>query len=192
MWFLVAAAALLASSEAYVAPPCGTGNAAQSGLASPAARLQQTMPELEESAEMQSTDILGMLSVSFGVGAVLGWLKSHKQQATSVAAAAAMAVAPAASNAYVDYEGLQYLGGSDKVDINNANVQAYRQFPGMYPTAAGMICTHGPYKSVQEVYDIPGMDDKIKGIIKKYEGNLVSLPANPAYFIDRINNGLYR
>ena len=28
--------------------------------------------------------------------------------------------------------------------------------------------------------------------VPRYEGNLVCLPANPAYFIDRINNGNYR
>jgi len=36
------------------------------------------------------------------------------------------------------------------------------------------------------------VEDKLKNIVKKYEGNLVCLPANPAYFIDRINNGNYR
>eukprot|EP00440_Ansanella_granifera_P007396 gb/GFBE01008009.1/.p1 GENE.gb/GFBE01008009.1/~~gb/GFBE01008009.1/.p1 ORF type:complete len:104 (+),score=45.11 gb/GFBE01008009.1/:1-312(+) len=103
-----------------------------------------------------------------------------------------MAMTPVAANAMVDYEGVEYLGGSDKVDINNANVQAYRQFPGMFPTVAGIIGTHGPYKSVSDIYNIPGVDEKIKAIMKKYEANLVCLPANPAYFIDRINNGLYR
>ena len=88
--------------------------------------------------------------------------------------------------------GTRYLGGTDKVDINNANIQAYRQFPGMFPTIAGLIGTHGPYSQVSDIYNIPGMDDKLKNIAKKYEGNLVCLPASPAYFIDRINNGLYR
>merc|ERR1712217_144870 len=106
--------------------------------------------------------------------------------------AAALAMAPAAAPAMVEYQGIQYLGGSDKVDINNANVQAYRQFPGMYPTAAGAIASNGPYKNVSEVYDIPGLDEKVKAIIKKYEGNLIALPASPAYFIDRINNAAYR
>merc|ERR1712003_443194 len=110
----------------------------------------------------------------------------------SSVAAGALVLAPASANAIVDYDAIKFLGGSDKVDINNANVQAYRQFPGMYPTAAGAIATHGPYKSVTEVYDIPGLSDKLKDIIKKYEKNLVVLPASPAYFLDRINNGMCR
>merc|ERR1711866_20893 len=97
-----------------------------------------------------------------------------------------MALAPRAASAMVEYDNVQYLGGTDKVDINNANVQAYRQFPGMYPTAAGAIATHGPYKSVEEVYNIPNLSPKLIEIIKKYEKNLVCLPASPAYFLDRI------
>eukprot|EP00418_Pyrodinium_bahamense_P076899 CAMPEP_0179066820 /NCGR_PEP_ID=MMETSP0796-20121207/29171_1 /TAXON_ID=73915 /ORGANISM="Pyrodinium bahamense, Strain pbaha01" /LENGTH=64 /DNA_ID=CAMNT_0020763831 /DNA_START=24 /DNA_END=215 /DNA_ORIENTATION=- len=61
----------------------------------------------------------------------------------------------------------------------------------MYPTAAGAIATHGPYKSVSEIYDIPGLDDKVKAIMKKYEGSLVAMPPNYAYVIDRVNNGMY-
>merc|ERR1712150_395495 len=111
-------------------------------------------------------------------------------QAASGVAAGALLLAPASANAIVDYDAIKYLGGADKVDINNANVQAFRQFPGMYPTAAGQIATHGPYKSVSEIFEIPGLDDKVKAVMKKYEGNLVALPANPSYFLDRINNGM--
>merc|ERR1712060_219956 len=117
---------------------------------------------------------------------------SRRQQVASTAGAAAVALSPVAANAIVDYDAIKYLGGSDKVDINNANVQAYRQFPGMYPTAAGAIATHGPYKDVSEIYDIPNLAPALKEIIKKYEKNLVCLPAGPAYFLDRINNGMYR
>lgn len=50
-----------------------------------------------------------------------------------------------------------YLGGGDKVDLNNANVRAYTQFPGLYPTIAGKIVSHGPYKSVGDVYGSAGL-----------------------------------
>merc|ERR1712150_433125 len=99
-------------------------------------------------------------------------------QAASGVAAGALLVVPASATAIVDYDAIKYLGGSDKVDLNNANVQAYRQFPGMYPTAAGQIATHGPYKSVADIYDIPGLDERVKAIMKKYEGNFVALPPN--------------
>merc|ERR1712241_1119771 len=112
--------------------------------------------------------------------------------AVSAAAATSVALMPLAATAIVDYDAIKYLGGSDKVDVNNANVQAYRQFPGMYPTAAGQIATHGPYKTVADIFDIPGLDERVKAIMKKYEGNFVALSPNQAYVQDRINNGMYR
>jgi len=78
------------------------------------------------------------------------------------------------------------------IDLNNANVRAYLRLQGMYPGAAGKIVTHGPYKTVSEVYNIPGLTAGEKEVIKKYESRFtVNAPA-PEYVIDRINNGLYR
>lgn len=56
--------------------------------------------------------------------------------------------------------GVGYLGGSEKVDVNNANVRVYAKFPGMYPTVAGKIVSHGPYKSVGDLYSISGLTGK--------------------------------
>merc|ERR1712207_44349 len=117
--------------------------------------------------------------MGFGVGVLFGWFNARRQQVASAGAAAAVALTPVAATAIVDYDAIKYLGGSDKVDVNNANVQAFRQFPGMYPTAAGQIATHGPYS-------------KVKDILKKYEKNFVCLPPNQAYVLDRVNNGMYR
>merc|ERR1719343_676741 len=147
---------------------------------------------MPEQRKEEQTSLVGAAVMSFGIGAFLGWFRKHQQQVASGAAAGALALVPVSANAMIDYDGVKYLGGSDKVDINNANVQAYRQFPGMYPTAAGAIATHGPYKDVNEVYDIPNLAPTLKEIIKKYEKNLVCLPASPAYFLDRVNNGMYR
>eukprot|EP00971_Amphidinium_carterae_P334370 6469618-Amphidinium_carterae.2 len=131
---------------------------------------EKTTPtEADEGAAFSSSSILAM---SVAVGVMFGMVR--------------------AADAMVDYSGLAYLGGSDKVDINNANVQAYRQFPGMYPTIAGLIGSNGPYKSVGDVYNIKGLTEPMKTVLKQYEGNLVCFPADPAYFIDRVNNGLYR
>merc|ERR1719166_789331 len=147
---------------------------------------------MPEHRGQEQTSLVSAAVMSFGVGALLGWVRKHQQQVASGVAAGAVALAPAAANAIVDYDAIKYLGGTDKVDINNANVQAYRQFPGFFPTAAGIIATHGPYEKVGDLYSIPNLDPKIVEIFKKYEGNLVCNPASPAYFIDRINNGLYR
>ncbi|OLP82291.1 Photosystem II 12 kDa extrinsic protein, chloroplastic [Symbiodinium microadriaticum] len=185
---LLAALLLASPVAAFVAPGTGVTTTESQGRA-----VRLPLEPVEETFdEASNSNVLSVLTAGFGVGAVLGWLNSRKQQLVSTAAAAAVAVAPGAAQAMVDYDGIKYLGGTDKVDINNANIQAYRQFPGMFPTIAGLIGTHGPYSQVSDIYNIPGMDDKLKNIAKKYEGNLVCLPASPAYFIDRINNGLYR
>jgi photosystem II PsbU protein len=52
--------------------------------------------------------------------------------------------------------------------------------------------THGPYKSVADVYNIPGLTNAEKEVIKKYESRFTAKAVAPEYAIDRINNGLYR
>ena len=99
-------------------------------------------------------------------------------------------VAPA--QAIVDYENVGYLGGSDKIDLNNANIRAYLKLPGMYPTAAGIVVGNGPYKTVSEIFNIPGLTAKQKEVLKKYESKFVVFPEEAAYVIDKFNNGLYR
>merc|ERR1712204_27271 len=151
--------------------------------------MQDGMPKQREE---EQTSLVSAAVMSFSVGALLGWFRKHQQQVASGAAAGALVLAPVSANAIVDYDAIKYLGGSDKVDINNANVQAYRQFPGMYPTAAGAIATHGPYSKVSDIFDIPGVEERVKDIMKKFEGQFVCLPPNQAYVLDRVNNGMYR
>ena len=108
-----------------------------------------------------------------------------------VAAAGSAAVA-APALADTDYAGLPYLGGSTKIDINNANIRVYAKLPGMYPGAAGKIASNGPYKSVGDIYNIKGLNEKEKAAMKKYESRFITLEPSPMYVIDRMNNGLYR
>merc|ERR1712241_754188 len=185
---LVVSLALCGGATAYVLPAASKAPL-QRTQAVGLSGMQDSMPEQRE--EEQSS-LVGAAVMSFGIGVLLGWFRKHQQQVASGVAAGALALAPVSANAIVDYDAIKYLGGSDKVDINNANVQAYRQFPGMYPTAAGKIASNGPYANVEDIYKIPGLKEELKAVIKKYEGNFVALPANPAYFIDRINNGMYR
>ena len=105
------------------------------------------------------------------------------------AAAGIAAFAPAA-NAIRDYENVKYLGGGNVVDINNANVRVYLKMPGMYPTVAGKIASNGPYKTVGDVYNIPGLTGPEKDMIKKYESRFTAQAPSADYVIDRINNGL--
>ena len=110
----------------------------------------------------------------------------------SVCSSVPLVMSAPAALANREYEGIGYLGGSSQVDVNNANVRAYLKMPGMSPSIAGKITSHGPYGSVGDVMNIQGLTSEEKGVIKKYESRLVALKPSPDYVIDRINNGLYR
>lgn len=96
------------------------------------------------------------------------------------------------ANALIDYANLPYLGGGDKIDINNANIRVYMKLPGMYPTVAGKIVGNGPFKSVGDVYNIPGLSEKEKSVIKTHESKLIVKDEAIEYAVDKFNNGLYR
>jgi photosystem II PsbU protein len=109
---------------------------------------------------------------------------------SSAAVAAGLALAPLVANADRDYEGIGLLGGGEVVDINNANVRVYLKMPGLYPTVAGKIVSHGPYNSVSDLYGIPGLSGKEKDLLKKYESRFTAKAPRADYVIDRVNNGL--
>lgn len=119
-------------------------------------------------------------------------LNADRRAFIGAAAAAVVAASPMAANAVRDYENVGLLGGAETVDINNANVRVYLKMPGMYPNAAGKIAANGPYNSVSEIYNIPGLTSEEKAVMKKYESRFVTKAQVAEYVIDRINNGLYR
>jgi photosystem II PsbU protein len=93
----------------------------------------------------------------------------------------------------INYEGIKFLGGGDRIDLNNANIRSYLKLKGMYPGVASKIVSNKiPFKSIADVYNIPGLTDAEKAILKQYEDKFIVCEARPEYFIDRINNGLYR
>lgn len=120
-------------------------------------------------------------------------LAAERREFLSQAAALAgvAAFAPAA-NAIIDYENVGLLGGSNVVDVNNANVRVFLKFPGFYPDLAGKIVSNGPYKSVGELQSIPGLSSTQKELLKKNESRFVAKEPAAEYVIDNINNGLYR
>jgi photosystem II PsbU protein len=93
------------------------------------------------------------------------------------------------AKAEIDYDGIKYLGGGDKVDLNNANIRAYLKVPGFYPGIASKIVNNGPFKTVADIYNMPGLSGAEKDVIKKSEARLVTLDVKPEYDIDKINNG---
>ncbi len=82
----------------------------------------------------------------------------------------------------------------ERIDLNNSNVRAFIQFPGMYPTLAGIIVRNSPYESVDDIFDLPSLTDRQKDILNRYkERFIVTDPATPLVEGgDRYNNGIYK
>ena len=80
-----------------------------------------------------------------------------------------------------------------KVDLNNASVRRFQQYPGMYPTLAGKIVLGGPYSGVDDVLELD-LTDRQRELFNKYKDNFTVTP--PAIALnegfDRINDGQYR
>lgn len=81
-----------------------------------------------------------------------------------------------------------------KLDLNNANVQGFRKFPGLYPTLARKILLSAPYESVDDVLDLPGLSDPQLEILRKNLDNFTVTVPDSAFVEggDRFNNGVYK
>ncbi len=53
-----------------------------------------------------------------------------------------------------------------KIDLNNANIVAFQDCRGFYPTLASLIIQHSPYQKVEDVLDIPDLSDRQKALLK--------------------------
>jgi photosystem II PsbU protein len=80
----------------------------------------------------------------------------------------------------------QQLNLGDRVDLNNSPVTDYKRFPGMYPRIAGLLASHGPYRSVQDAYKVPGLSNEDKLVIQKNFDKFAVLPPGRG-FHERIN-----
>ncbi len=81
-----------------------------------------------------------------------------------------------------------------KVDLNNTNVRAFQQYPGLYPTLASIIIQHAPYQELNDVLDIPGLSDRQKEILQSNLDHF-TVTKQEAVFNegdDRFNNGIYK
>ena len=79
------------------------------------------------------------------------------------------------------------------VDLNNASVRRFQQFPGMYPTLAGKIVVGGPYASIDDVLNLD-LTQRQQELFKKYKDNFTVTDPELALNVgfDRINDGQYR
>jgi photosystem II PsbU protein len=64
----------------------------------------------------------------------------------------------------------------EKIDLNNANIIAFKDCSGFYPTLAKLILQHGPYQKVEDVLEIPELSDRQKNLLKS---QLVNFKVTP-------------
>ena len=91
-------------------------------------------------------------------------------------------------NAISDYEIVpMQLAQPGKIDVNNAVITEYKRLPGMYPRAAGLIASNGPYKSVKDLTSLPMANEHDKELFRKYANELVAMPPGRQFY-ERINS----
>lgn len=86
---------------------------------------------------------------------------------------------------------LQQIG--TKIDLNNTNIQAFRDLRGFYPTLARKIIENAPYETVEEVLEIPDLSERQKERLQENLDQFVVTDPEAAFVEgdDRINNGVY-
>lgn len=80
-----------------------------------------------------------------------------------------------------------------KIDLNNTNVRAFRKYPGLYPTLARKVVDNAPYKTVEDVLDIPGLSEKQKELLSANMDKFTLTAVDDTFTEggDRYNNGYY-
>lgn len=81
-----------------------------------------------------------------------------------------------------------------KIDLNNTNVRAFMQYPGLYPTLARILVKNSPYESVEDVLQLPGLTERQKEVLEANLDKFTVTDPDDALVEgdDRINNGIYR
>ncbi len=67
-----------------------------------------------------------------------------------------------------------------KIDLNNANIAAFKDCQAFFPTLASLIVKNGPYQNVEDVLTIPGLTDSQKALLESQLKNfIVAAPVVP-------------
>jgi photosystem II PsbU protein len=80
-----------------------------------------------------------------------------------------------------------------KIDLNNTNVRSFRKYPGLYPTLARKVVDNAPYKTVEDVLNIPGLSEKQKEMLNANLDKFTLTSTDDTFNEggDRYNNGYY-
>lgn len=101
--------------------------------------------------------ILGLIIISFF--RFFSW--------NEVAIAGSLSIHPVPIIAVVS-DSASCVEADQKIDLNNANIIAFTDCKGFYPTLAKLIVTNGPYENVKDVLNIPGLNDRQKELLTSY------------------------
>ncbi|NUN63589.1 photosystem II oxygen evolving complex protein PsbU [Pseudanabaena biceps] len=85
-----------------------------------------------------------------------------------------------------------YTQDLSKIDLNNSNINTFRQVRGMYPTLGRIIIDNAPYSSLDEVLDIAGLTDAQKELIEANADKFTLNKPDESMGRERINNANYR
>jgi photosystem II PsbU protein len=81
-----------------------------------------------------------------------------------------------------------------KLDLNNSNVRAFRDYPGLYPTLARLVIENAPYQNVEDVLNIPGLTEQQRDRLRENLDKFTVTEVEPALVEggDRYNPGIYK
>ncbi len=66
------------------------------------------------------------------------------------------------------------------IDLNNANIIAFKDCRGFYPNLAKLIVQYSPYQEVEDVLEIPGLSERQKKLLNSQLVNFeVTTPVIP-------------
>jgi photosystem II PsbU protein len=107
--------------------------------------------------------VLSLILVSYF--SFLGWNSTAIAGSMTISSPAVMETAMSSPRSG-DQASCVELG--QKIDLNNANIIAFTDCRGFYPTLAKLIVTSGPYLQVEDVLNIPGLSDQQKELLTTY------------------------
>jgi photosystem II PsbU protein len=139
--------------------------------------------------------LVGMIMALGLVMGCLGWFgqtpSAMAANLNSVSFGAAPVVAMKVRNVMDDKLATEF---GQKIDLNNTNIRAFMDYPGLYPTLARAITKNAPFEKVEDVLSMPGLTERQKDVLQANMSNFTVSPPEAALTEggDRFNNGIYR
>jgi photosystem II PsbU protein len=105
----------------------------------------------------------------------------------------AIGISPAWAGEGDDLKKTNFIDADNtKIDLNNSNINTFRQVPGMYPTLARIIVNNSPYETFDDVIKIAGLSAAQIQKLKDNADRFTLRKSDNSMNRERINNSLYR